>query len=146
MYFWSLLKLQTSHRELQTGHKRVIDDYRHVTEDYRQVTDNYRRVTNGYRQVLCYSLIFANFRNLQTAAGIPTNIFLFKFNKRNTRKKCEIRSNLTRKASKRYNWTCSTHSSGVSIVDFELVNACCIFSRTHKVDARPKLKVNMTFP
>ena len=48
-------------------------------------------------------------------ASIPSNIYLFKVNNGNTRKKCEICSKLTTKAPER------RHSS-VSIVELEQVN------------------------
>ena len=61
------------------------------------------------------------------------NIYLFKVNNRNTRKKCEIYSKLTTKTPERplmtsfmyfYCWLCAhfTSFSSASIVDFEQVN------------------------
>ena len=44
---------------------------------------------------------------------VQTNIYLFKFNNRNTRKRCKICSGLTRKTPKQ--------SSGVFTVDYEYV-------------------------
>ena len=38
---------------------------------------------------------------LQTSIGLPTNIYLFKVNNRNTRKRCEICSKLTTKTPER---------------------------------------------
>ena len=46
----------------------------------------------------------------------PANIYLFKFNNRNTRKKCEMCSKLTIKTPERHHWR-----SGVSIVNFERI-------------------------
>ena len=45
----------------------------------------------------------------------PANNYLFKVNNRNTRKRCEICSQLTKKAPHRRQW----HRSGVFIVNFE---------------------------
>ena len=45
-------------------------------------------------------------------------MYLFKVSKRNTRKRCEICSELTIKTPERRNW----RLSGVFIVDFEQVN------------------------
>ena len=44
----------------------------------------------------------------------PANIYLFKFNNRNTKKRCEVCSKLT----------VTVHSSGVSIVNFEHSTNC----------------------
>ena len=46
------------------------------------------------------------------------NNYLFKFNKRDTRKTCEIGSNLTRKISEGRQWCCS----GVFLVKLELIS------------------------
>ena len=46
---------------------------------------------------------------------IPANIYLFKFNKRNTGKRCEICSKLTTKTPRRRHW----RPSGVFIINFE---------------------------
>ena len=71
-----------------------------------------------------------------------------------TRKKCEICSKLTIKTpyvidivlvSSLFIWTDFGHSPGVSIADFEKVNAVWMLSQSSTVDTRPKLKVNMTF-
>ena len=48
----------------------------------------------------------------------PTNIYLFIFDNRNTRKKCEIRSKLTIKTPERRQW----RRSGVLIFDFEHIS------------------------
>ena len=57
-HIWSLLKLQTSHRQVtdesQTSAEEsqtTIEDYRLVTDDYRLVTNDYRLVTDDYRLV-----------------------------------------------------------------------------------------------
>ena len=56
----------------------------------------------------------------------PANIYLFKVNNRNTRKRCEIRSKLTIKTPQRHSGvfivTYITTFSTVSIADFEQVN------------------------
>ena len=46
-----------------------------------------------------------------------SNIYLFKVNKRNTTKMCEIRSKLTIKTPEWHQW----HRSGVFIVNFESI-------------------------
>ena len=46
------------------------------------------------------------------------NIYLFKVNNRNTRKRCEICSKLTIKISERYHW----HESGVFTVNFRYIS------------------------
>ena len=48
----------------------------------------------------------------------PANIYLFKFNNRNTRKRCEMCSKLTIKTPERCHW----RHSGVSIVNFERIS------------------------
>ena len=50
--------------------------------------------------------------------NIPANIYLFKVNNRNTRKKCEICSKLTIKTPERRQWCCS----GVFIVNLEYIS------------------------
>ena len=80
------------YRQITDNYKGVIDyrrdrdDYRRVTYDDRLVAVNYRQATDNCRRVVYCSVISANFRDLQAIASIPTNIFLFKVNKRNTRK------------------------------------------------------------
>ena len=49
------------------------------------------------------------------AIGLPANIYLFKFNNRNIRKRCKIHSKLTIKTSEQRHW----RRSGVFIVNFE---------------------------
>ena len=49
---------------------------------------------------------------------IPANIYLFKVNNRNTRKRCEIYLKLTIKTSQQCHW----HRSGVFIVNFEHIS------------------------
>ena len=51
-------------------------------------------------------------------ASFPDDIYLFKFNKRNTRKRCEICLKLTIKTPKRCHW----RRSGVFIVNFEHIS------------------------
>ena len=51
-------------------------------------------------------------------ANFPPNIYQFKVNNRNTRKKCEICSKLTIKTPKRRHW----HRSGVFVVNFEHIS------------------------
>ena len=73
---------------------------------------------------------------------ISVNIYLFKFNNRNTWKRCEICSNLTIKISERRHWCCSgvlinfehiyTFSS-VSVVDFEQVNVTRVMHERVKI-------------
>ena len=48
----------------------------------------------------------------------PANVYLFKVNNRNTRKRCEIGSKLTIKISERLHWRCSD----VFIVNFEHIS------------------------
>ena len=55
-------------------------------------------------------------------ANYPANIYLFKVNNRNTRKRCEICSKLTIKHQNDELWTHFTPFSSVSFVDFEQVN------------------------
>ena len=73
----------------------------------------------------------------QILAAYPTNTYLFKVNKRNTRKRCEMCPKLTIKTSERVHWHSSdvffvnfesylTYFSSVFIVDFEQVNASWI--------------------
>ena len=48
----------------------------------------------------------------------PGNIYLFKVNNRNARKRCETCSKLTTKTAERHQW----RRSGVLIVDFEHIS------------------------
>ena len=90
---------QTSHRRLQTNHRQLPRSHRLQTRQrrlqtshiwwqtsHRLVAVNYRQATDNCRRVVYCSAISVNFRDLQAIASIPTNIFLFKVNKRNTRK------------------------------------------------------------
>ena len=56
-------------------------------------------------------------RSLDALKLYPANIYLFKANNRNTRKRCEICSKLTTKTPERCHW----RRSGVFIVNFEHV-------------------------
>ena len=53
--------------------------------------------------------------NVLYQTPIPANIYLYKINNRNTRKRCEICSKLTIKTPERRQW----RRSGVFIVNFE---------------------------
>ena len=57
-------------------------------------------------------------RQQATSTVTPTNKYLLKFNNRNTRKRCEICSNVAIKTSERRNWRCSN----VFIDDFERIS------------------------
>ena len=50
-FWWSLLKLPTSHRRLRTSHRWPQTSHRQATDNYRWVTDDYRRVTDNYRWI-----------------------------------------------------------------------------------------------
>ena len=56
--------------------------------------------------------------------NLPANIYLFKVNNTNTRKRCKICSKLTIKTPERRHGTYFTLFSNVSIDDFEQVNVC----------------------
>ena len=56
--------------------------------------------------------------------GWPASNYMFKFNNRNSRTRCEICSKSTIKTPEWCHWRCS----GVFIVNFEQVNACRVIS------------------
>ena len=75
---------------------------------------------------------------------VPVAIYLLKVNNRNTRTRCKICSNLTKKTPRRFQWRRSSvfivnfeqisHiCSGVSIADFEQVNASCDTFQNYKL-------------
>ena len=70
-------------------------------------------------------LIFAHAISLMlwiVRTGFPANIYPFKVNNRNIRKKCEICSKLTIKTPKQHQWRLSKVSfNGVFLVNFEYI-------------------------
>ena len=58
---------------------------------------------------------FHTFTREKSSSNHPANVYLFKVNNRNTRKRCEICSKLTIKTTERSHW----RRSGVFIVNFE---------------------------
>ena len=59
--------------------------------------------------------LFGNWEKLETT---PANVYLFKFNNRNTRKRCKICSKLTIKTPERRRW----RRSVVFILNFEHIS------------------------
>ena len=72
----------------------------------------------------------------------PANIYLFKMNNRNTRKRCEICSKLTIKTPKRRHWTYYTPFSG--IIDSEQVNVSRV-NDSHPTKINRSLPLNQSF-
>ena len=86
-------------------HILVTSSYLVVTGDYLVVTCSYLIATTRYFSLL----LFPRFSNN------PANIFLFKVNNRNSRKRCEICSKLTTKTPEIRQWV----RSSVFIVNFK---------------------------
>ena len=63
------------------------------------------------------TFLFPSVKTFLMSLGIPANIYLFKINERNTRKRCEIYSKLTIKTPEWRYWRCF----GVFIFNFELI-------------------------
>ena len=59
----------------------------------------------------------------------PVNIYLFKVNNRNTKKRCEVCSKLTIKTPERLHWPW-TYFNSVSIIEFEQVIVNWVAART----------------
>ena len=62
----------------------------------------------------CLNPICSRGLEVQSAIHVPVNIYLFKFNNKNTRKRCEMCLKLTIKTRERCQW----RRSGVFIVNF----------------------------
>ena len=63
------------------------------------------------------TFLFPSIKTFLMSLGIPPNIYLFKINKRNTRKRYERCSKLAIKTPERHYW----HYFGVFIFNFELI-------------------------
>ena len=98
----------------------------HKLLHYKQVTENVYWEYDSKSETLnnhLYTVI-----GLHTENKNPANIYLFKVNNRNTRKRCEMCSKLPIKTPGRRQW----HRSGVSIVNFEHISH--LFSSVSIVD------------
>ena len=84
-------------------------------------SENVRKPNNFYfyeEQKRNIGLKWVNLSKTSDQAASPVNIYLFKVNNRNTRKRCKICSKLTINTPERRHW----HCSDIFIVNFEHIS------------------------